>query len=319
MGNLKELLNVDKRVHLLLTSFNLAEIYVYDTLKGRCNATLDSVLEVDSLSTYRNMLELVNVQPNLADNWLFVIKFSKVKNQLKNNLGIFNSDTSVFLIKVSNYKEFKEAKDMYSNFNDIYLETIRKDDVYELLKNYKISPKVKDFVAFSYYRDVGKVFTLYNELNNGVLIETTKDVVKLCGESAGSIQRFVIQLLIDSPNTTMFLKRNYKKRVSAVYDLCNTFNSRTAYNYIKSTVKDILYIKMLYLEGVIYDRIADLPECFDEKKLAKYSIYLNTIEDSISYSKILSLYNLMNSSGRWNNTQDGIAFLYKYYLDLLGV
>lgn len=319
MGSLNDLNNEEKRVHLLLTSSNLAEIYVYDTLKGRCGATLESVIEVNNASDFKGMLELVNIQPNLAINWLFVIKYSKVKSQLKKYKGIFSSDTSVFLIKVDNYKDFKEAKEIYSLVNDLYLESIKKNDVMDLLRGYKLSPVVKEFVASSYYRDPEKVFTLYNELKNGAIIENSKDVVKLCGESMGSIQRFTLQLLEDSPKTEMFLKRSYKKRVNTLYDLCNAFSARTAYNYIKSSVKDILYIKILYLEGKIYDSIRDLPECFDEKKLVKYNYRLRDITQNISYDRILYLYNMLNNCGKWYNNQDGIAFLYSYYLDLIKV
>lgn len=320
MGSLKALTEVDKTVHLLLSSSNLAEIYVYDTLKEKCNATLESIYNITNASTYKGMLELINIQPNLADKWLFVIEYGKVKNQLKKNMGIFQSSTSNFLIKVKNYKEFKEAKDLNKSgvvINDLYLESIRRYEVTDLLRDFNISPKVRDFISSSYYRDPEKVFLLRNELKNGAVIKTSKDVIKLCGESMGSIQKFVFQLLTDDPKTPMFLKRSYKKRVSTLCDLCETFSSRTAYNYIRSSIKDILYIKMLYLEGKIYDNIRELPECFDEKKLSKYNFYLQNIANNISYHRILMLYNQMGMYGRWNNSQDGIMFLYDYYLSLI--
>lgn len=317
MGALKDLKDENKRVHLLLTSSDLAEMYVYDALKERCQATLESVLEVNNIGTFKSMCELVNVQPNLADNWLFVVKYSKVKSQLKKVLGIFESMTSVFLIKVDNYKDYKEFKEMYSQSNDLYLQVIRRNDILSLLKGYSLSPKVLDFISSSYFKEPEKVFQLAKELKNGAVINTSKDVVKLCGESMGSIQKFVMQLLMDCPKTEMFMKRSYKKRVGVLYDLCESFTSRTAYNYIRATVKDILYIKMLYLEGRIYDKVRDLPECFDEKKLSKYNYLLKTITCDLSYGKILNLYNMLYDEGRWFSPQDGISFLYKYYLDLL--
>jgi hypothetical protein len=317
MGVLKDLKDINKRVHLLLTSSDLAEMYVYDALKERCQATLESVLEVNNAGTFKSMCELVNVQPNLADNWLFVVKYSKVKSQLKKVLGIFESMTSVFLIKVDNYKDFKEFKELYSQCNDLYLQTIRRADIYYLLNGYSLSPKVLDFIATSYFKEPEKVFELVRELSNGAVIENTKDVIKLCGESMGSIQKFVMQLLTDAPKTEMFLKRSYKKRVGVLYDLCESFNPKTAYNYIRATIKDVLYIKMLYLEGSIYDKVRDLPECFDEKKLSRYNYVLKTITCDISYSRILNLYNKLYKDGRWYSTQDGISFLYRYYLDLL--
>lgn len=317
MGSLKDLNNEEKRVFLLLTSSNLAEIYVYDTLKNRCNATLESIMDINSTSTYKGMMELVNVQPNLADSWLFVIQYNKVKSLIKKALGIFQSTSSVFLIKVNNYKEFKEVKETIKGVSDLYLSSIKRNEVLDLLRGFKISQNVMDFIAYSYYREPDKVFEIRKELLNGAVIENTKDVVKLCGESQGSIQNFVLQLLTDKPKTEMYLKRSYKKRVNTLYDICESFSPMTAYNYIKASVKDILYIKMLYLEGKIYDNIRELPECFDEKKLSKYNYKLREIAEDISYDKILHLFNKLNDCGRWYNVQDGIMFLYNYYLELI--
>jgi len=319
MGSLVELKDPSKQVHLLLASSNLAEIYVYDTLKSRCNATLESIMDVNSTSSFKAMLELVNIQPNLADKWLFVIDYKKVRSLIKKTMGIFQSDTSVFLLKVNTYKDFKEVKELDIDLNDLYLETIRKQEVQNLLRGYKISPKVVDFVASSYYRDPEKVFALRKELDNGADVNSPKDVTALCGESLGSVQKFAMQLLTDKPKTEMFLKRSYKKRVNVLCDLCDTFGSSTAYNYIKAAVKDILYIKMLYMEGTIYNRIRELPDCFDEKKLSKYNHSLRDIEFELQYVKILHLYNLMSSTGRWRNSQDGVLFLYQYYLELIHV
>lgn len=317
MGSLKNLSDVSNNAHLLLTSSNLAEIYVYDALKARCNATLESIYEVNSLSTFKGMLELVNIQPNLADYWFFVIEYKKVKSSLKKVLGIFESTTSVFLIKVNTYKEFKEVKELGIKINDLYLENMKKLEVSDLLRSYNLSPKMVDFIATSYYNDPERIFVLYNEVKNGAVIENYKDIVKICGESTGSLQRFVINLLVDSPNTTRFLSRSYKKRVNVLYDLCDTLPPRTVYNYLRTIVKDILYIKMLYLEGNVYNSVRDLPECFDEKKLARYNYYLKTISEEICYNRILYLYNELGAYGRWDSVQDGVLFLYKYYLDLI--
>lgn len=317
MGTLKDLKDVDKRVYMLLSSSNLAEIYVYDTLKERCNATLESVLDVNNNSSFKNMLELVNIQPNLADNWLFVIKYSKVKNLLKKVMGIFQSTTSVFLLQVNDYKEFKEVKELLPFVTDLYLNSIRKNDVMDLLRVYDLSQSVKDFVAYSYYHEPEKVFSLRNELLNGAVVKTSRDVVKLCGESLGSIQTFVFQLLSDAPKTEAFFKRSYKKKASTVAELCDTFSSKSAYNFIRATVKDILDIKILYMQGIIYNRIKNLPECYDEAKLSKYDYRLKLITDTLSYERILYLYNMLNSNGRWYSSDDGISFLYKYYLGLI--
>lgn len=317
MGKLKYISSLEYNTHLLLTSSNLAEIYVYDTLKSYCGATKDSVYDIDSSRSFKLMLELVNMQPNLADKWMFVIRYAKVKSLIKNNISVFESITSEFLIMVDSYKDFKEFKELNIPVNDLYLESIKKSDVMDLLYGFELSYATKEYIASSYFKDPDKVFLLVKELSNGALILSPKDVVKICGESMGSIQKFVIQLLTDEPKTERFMSRSFKKRVSAVSNICDSFGSRKTYNFIRSSIKDVLYIKMLYMQGVIYDRIAYLPEGFDEKKLSKYNFYLKAISERISYSRIIYLYNIISSFGRWNTEKDGVLFLYKYYIELI--
>jgi len=317
MGKLSYLGSGDYNIHLLLTSSNLADIYVYDTLKLYCNAKRDSIYEIDNQRSFKNMLELVNMQPNLADRWLFIINYSKVKSLLKNNISFFSSDTSVFLVKADNYSSFKEFKEFKLSVNDLYLESIKRQEVMDLLRDFEISYSLKEYVASSYFKDPDKVFLLSNELRNGAIINSPKDIINLCGESMGSIQRFTMQLLVDEPKSERFLRRSYKKRVLSLSNICDSFGSRKAYNFLRSSVKDILHIKMLYLQGTIYDRISYLPDCFDEKKLSRYSFYLKTIAERVSYNRIICLYNTLNLYGSWNGVQDGILFLYKYYIDLI--
>ena len=111
MGTLREL-NGGKNVHMILTSSSAVEMYVYDTLKSVCNASLESVFEVNTKSDFMEMVELCGMQSYLSDRWLFVIDYSKVKSSLKSSIGIFESEEAVFLIRVNNYREYKEFKEL---------------------------------------------------------------------------------------------------------------------------------------------------------------------------------------------------------------
>lgn len=315
MGSLRHLKSPESSVHLLLSSSNLAEIYVYDELKARCGATVDSVVEVNSRASFLGMLELVNMQPLLADKWLFVITYKGgVKQLVKKYEGIFQSDTAIFLVKVENYKDFKEFKGVIRSANDLYLNVIRHDDVSYLLNGYRLSSTVAEFVEKSYYRDPEKVFILAKELKNGAVVSNNRDIVRLCGESSGSIARFAMLLLNEMPTSQSGLKRVYSKRVKLLVDLCESFGTRSTYNFLVSAIKDILDIKTLYLQGVIYDSIRDLPEAYDEKKLSRYNMYLKRIIQDLPYDCILRLYVELSSGGKWRNSQDGVLFLYNYYL-----
>ena len=157
MGTLREL-EGSKNVHMLITSSTAVEMYVYDKLKEQCHASLESVLTVNSKSSFSEMLELVGMQSYLSDKWLFVIEYSKVKASIKANVAIFESEEAEFLIKVNTYRDFKEFKELLPSVNDLYLSFIRRNEVMYLLSKYNLSQKDIDFVAKSYSREPEKVF-----------------------------------------------------------------------------------------------------------------------------------------------------------------
>lgn len=312
MGSIRNLRDGSMNVHLLLSNSNLSELYIYDTLKSKCNATRDSIYDINTKSSTNEMFELVNLQPFNADKWLFVIDFSKVKSILKNKIGVFDSDTSEFLIKVKNYKEFKEAKEMLKKVNDIYLSFIRYYDVEFLLDGYNLSPKMVEFVARSYSSDVEQVFQLLNELKNGLVVNDRKDIVNICGVSSGSLNTFALMLLKDFPTTDKGKKMAYKKRITTAVELAETYGFSKMRNFLMTCVKDILDIKQLYLAGVIYDRIHNLPSCYDEKRLSRYNMYLSFIINT-PINKIMKLYLMLRKNGRWYSDIDMVSFIYQYY------
>lgn len=313
MGTLRELTSESKNVHLILSNSGLAEMYVYDELKKVCGATLDSIYQVETKADFKSMLELVNIQSYLSNKWLFVINYSKLKGMCKMNKGIFLVNTACYLVKVKNYGEFKEFKELYPACNDLYLSTIRRNDTMFLLQGYSLSQKLVDFVSTSYARDPEKIFKLKEQLDAGIEVESQRDVVKLIGASSGSINSFAFLLLAEPPQTEKGLSRVFKKRVQMSVDLINAYGVSTFKNYLTATVRDILYIKLLYTEGVIFKSIKNIPDCFDEKKLSKYNIYLQRIGNDIPYNRISRLYCMLRESGRWYSNRDLLDFLYKYY------
>lgn len=313
MGTLRELTSDKINVHLCLSNSSLADIYVYDTLKKLCKATLESVIDVESKTDFKVMLELVNMQSYLSDKWLFVINYSKVKGLCKSHKGMFGIKSAVFLVKVKNYKEFKEFKELIPTCNDLYLPIMRKNDVVYLFQDLDISPKVLSFVATSYARDSEKIFELHKEMLNGLEIDDQRSVVKLLGASTGSVNKIIFLLLADPPNTEVGLSRVFKKRVQLCTDLINAYGTRSLRNFMLATTRDILQIKTLYMQGEIYKSIRDLPEQFDEKRLSKYNFYLETIEEKIPYERIMKLYLLLQEDRVWYSDQDVLNFLYKYY------
>lgn len=314
MGTLLELGSAEKNVHMLLTSSNLIELYVYDKIRDFCKASRDeSIYEANTVREFRDIIDLVNLYPMQSNKWLFIIDYSKIKREVEKNKGIFESVSSCFLIRVSKYKDFKDFKEFYPKVNDLYLSVIRRNEVMYLLDGYGLSQKLVDFVAKSYYRDPEKVFTLKKALDSGSRVSTQKDIVSICGSSAGSINHFIMLLLAPKPTTEKGSKTVYHNRISIGLELIDTYGISSVYNFLVSGVKDLIQIKTLYLRGVIYDSIRDLPPGFDEKKLSRYSIYLRKIKEEISYSSLMSLYLALKENGKWFSYLDMIKFLYDYY------
>lgn len=312
MGTLREL-EGSKNVHMLITSSTAVEMYVYDKLKEQCHASLESVLTVNSKSSFSEMLELVGMQSYLSDKWLFVIEYSKVKASIKANVGIFESEEAEFLIKVNTYRDFKEFKELLPSVNDLYLSFIRRNEVMYLLSKYNLSQKDIDFVAKSYSREPEKVFLFKKELDNGLVVNSQRDIVKLLGESTGSITSYALALLRDFPTTEKGFKTVCRNRIKTGKDLCEAYGVSSFKNFLMATIKDFIYIKELYMQGTIYNSIRDLPEVFDEKKLSKYNVYLRTLVNDISYSRLVSLYIKLRESGRWVRNSDLLMFIYDYY------
>lgn len=321
MGTLRELTSGKKNVHMLITTSNLIELYVYDELKRVCQANSESIVEAKTAKEFDNILDLVNLYPLQAEKWLFIIHYSKLAKQVEKYKGILESDTAVFLIKVNKYPEYKAFKELYPKVNDLYLSLIRQNEVSYLLYSYNLSQKLIDFITKSYSRDPEKVFLLKKELENGLTVKTQKDIVKVCGTSTSNISYFAILLLADPPTTEKGFNMVYRHRVSLAQELIDVYGITKFKAFLGATVSDILQLKILYMVGEIYDSVKDLPDAvdengnpiYDERRLSRYNMYLRRITTEIPYSRILRLNLMLKQSGKWYSSVDVLGFIYNYY------
>lgn len=313
MGSLRELGSLDRNVHMVITSSSLAEMYVYDALRERCKAGSDSIYRVEKASEFKQILELIPMQSYMADRWLFVINYSKLKSQVKASKGIFESETSCFLITVKNYADYKEFKEICPRVNDMYLSFMREAEVGYLFYPYKMSQKNIEFIARSYGRDPERIFELLKEIRNGYKVETQKDIVKVCGASAGSVAHFVVSLLNDPPSTDKGSRMVIRNRIKQTEELIDAYGVKSFRNFLVGTVRDILDIKVLYMEGVVYKSIRDIPECYDEKRLSRYNYYFRRITEEIPYGRIVRLYVELRGMGAWYSKSQVLQFIYDYY------
>lgn len=311
MGGLRYLQDT-QNVHILLAQSNLAEIYVYDKLKEKCKGNSETVITVDSNSSVKNMFDLVSVEPFMADKWLFIIDYKKVNKSIFDNISLFTSETSEFLIKTKTYHEYLEVSKKLSFANDMYLYNIRYYDVEYLLRDYKISPKLVEFCARSYYTDPDKVFLLLEELKNEVGVNSRKQIMGICGSSTGSINTFVMTLLTDDKINVKNLHKLYSKRLQAMIEFADYYGYSTLRNFILASLRNLMDVKTLEMAGIIYDRVENLPRGYDETKLHKYQFFVERLK-AVPYSRIATLYSFLYIDGVWHNQLDMLTFFYDYY------
>ena len=315
MGSLANLSDKSINLHLVMSDSDGVNLYIHDTLKGVYETGVDGIFSVKTKSDFKAMLELLNIPPLTADKWVFEIEYKKLKPLMEKKLGIFESSTACFCVYVDKYVDFKEFKGKFNNCNDLYLSVLRRSEVLFLLEGYDIPEKVRDFVASAYTRSPDSVFELIGQLNQGITVENSRDVVRLVGAGLGSVSSFAFLLLADPPRTERGLRRVYSKRVKAGLDLIGAYGVRSFRNFLSATVYDILQLKVLYLEGKVYDKVRDLPDCYDEKKLSRYNMYLDKIGSEIPYERILRLYSMLQTEDNrvWDSVGGFIGFLYGYY------
>lgn len=285
----------------------MVEIYLYDELKKKTKGSLETVFNVKTRSDFSNMLSLLNSFPFLADRWLFIIDYSKLKSSFKDSWPIFTSIVAEFLIKVKNYKDFLEVKEAMPGINDMYLAKFNKNDLEYLFHDSDIPSKLLDFVYWSYSGEPDKVFTLLEELKNGVKVQTKKDISGICGVSSGSFMSYSLYLLKDPPKS----RKGFSNRLTSLYELAGIYGFPSCRNFLLASVRDIYDIKVLYLNGVIFDRVSNLPEGFDKKRLKRYSSRISTIAE-IPYDRVVSLL-LCISEAKWYSDLDLLNFLYSFY------
>lgn len=315
MGSFRNLGDESYTCHLMMSGSGKADIFAHDTLRRVHSVAIDCVYKVSSKKDFLNMSELCVIPPYMSGKWLFEIEYSKVKALIKSYKNLFDSDTSCFMFIVDRYADFKEVKEIIERVNDIYTPIIRKDDMFFLFNGMSLSEKVMSFVASSYARDTDSVFTLRDYLLQGEDVNTQRDVVRLIGVSSGNVNSFIMLLLSGKPNTVRGLKKVLKTRVQMGKDLCEAYGVSTFRNFLSSAVYDMVQLKVLYMQGKIYNDIKDLPDSFDEKKLSKYKYQLERIKTEFSYNDIMYLYCKLQEeeNKKWYSVADMIKFIYDLY------
>lgn len=315
---LKDLVDKTLNYHTVMCDSGKLDLLVYNLLKQACNGNKDTIFYVNKKSDVEEMLDLSLIMPYSADQWLFIVNYNKVKRQRRKLIEFIKAKTvsSKVLVSFDKYADFKKFNDdLGALVNSMYLKTLRKDDMAFLFRGTKLGKDLKEFIFYSYRSEVEKVMSVLEYIKDGHSVKTRKDITELAGVSTGSIQHFIFQLLGKPPKTEKSRERIIKNRSYILSELAKVYGVRGIKTILTNSVKDILDIKTLYLSGVVYKSLTNIPEGYDSKRLLRYRVFFGKIID-IEYSRILELYLLLYNEGVWSNELDLYKFLYIYYRNL---
>ena len=315
---LKDLVDKTLNYHTVMCDSGKLDLLVYNLLKQACNGNKDTIYYVNKKSDVEEMLDLSLIMPYSADQWLFIVNYNKVKRHRRKLIEFIKAKTvsSKVLVSFDKYADFKKFNDdLGALVNSMYLKTLRKDDMAFLFRDTKLGKDLKEFIFYSYRSEVEKVMSVLEYIKDGHSVKTRKDITELVGVSTGSIQHFIFQLLGKPPKTEKSRERIIKNRSYILSELAKVYGVRGIKTILTNSIKDLLDIKTLYLSGVVYKSLTNIPEGYDSKRLLRYRVFFGKIID-IEYSRILELYLLLYNEGAWSNELDLYKFLYIYYRNL---
>lgn len=316
---LRDLDSRDYDVVLFQSSSDKLKIFVQDKLKlkNRCNQ--DTIIDVSTKKDLNRVKEVLGLIPPFSNKWLVIVNLAKVG--VKDLAPIINmSTTCVFFCISDKYKTYKELKEKIKAENEyieLYTTFLRRQDfiyLHDALvpSDNKLSKPLFDYLVQSYSGDVEEVMDLFIAMNGGTKIESRSAISNICGIGGLTIESYIFSLLKEMPTSDKGLKKVLHNRIQAGKELSDMYKFDALYSFMKSSINNMVQIKMLCDTGVIYKTIRNLPKGYDAMKLARYQKYLYKI-GGIPLSRFLRLADCMGSK-RWRNSTDFLNFIYIYYL-----
>jgi hypothetical protein len=293
--------------------------FLQDRLKRKYHVTADAMITIETKNDFKRLKDVEGVVPLDSDRWFVLIDLDKFWDK-DVKASIRNGVTCVFFCTCSKYKTYKTFKDEFKSDNieifDYYINYLRKTDFIYLYdafvhKDNKLSNDLFNRVAKSYSGDIEAVFELLIHLSNGDKFKTMKDISDVCGFGGQTIETYIFSLFKPLSGSDKGLKLMIKKRAQVGADLGRSLKFSTMYNYMNKSIRTLCELKMLVISGVVYKRVSNLPNSFDEKALARYQKYLWQLR-SIPMSELLLLSQCMGNV-QWKTEVDFLNFLYKYY------
>lgn len=310
-------LNSEKSVVLFYSNSSLAYDYVYDKLRHRAKATRDTVFSVKTAKQFDEMMEMVVYPPMQGEKWVFQVDLtrldSKFRKVLKNLVGV---ETAYIIAKAKNWDQFSKLSGT-AGVVDLPLSYMNADNVSFLLSRY-VSHDDIYFIARNYPTDTVFEIFMYalRVCVNGKKSLTRKEIIGEFGSGVSSARDLVFNLVKDFKGSERSQKTQIKNRLKELNSLIEINGVRRTYNTLLREITNFMIIQELYLTGVIYKSLKQIPPGtgYNEDllhSLGKYQYSLQRILD-INFNRLVFLH-VEITENRWTSKADVLEFVYRYY------
>lgn len=298
---------------VICTDVALLRYYIQEKLEVQYNINKNYSIVCETGVLYKKVKNDALVAPMLGDKWLLIVNLDKVGFESVLSLlnyGNGNSITLIFTEKYINYKKLVNSdkyKDYKQTIQTMYLMRFDIEDIAYLHKNMlntpqstRLSDDVLTLLCKNYRYDVDKVMDLFTRMRIGLKIESKQDLINeigLGGVTAASLTVDLLRLFPDNSSTERRISNAIRKYTEMAYDLSAKQDFRQIFNQIRSTLCNIMLVKMLTVNGK-YRRISrDIPEGYAEqaKRIKSLWRFDYAIRNEISIDRVLSMLSILNS------------------------
>lgn len=313
---LADLTAKDKSLHLIHSPNDVVYQYTTDVLKETYGIPRENILDVNNRRTINTMNDWIPIDPH--SKWLFLIDYEKTARSFQHIQKAIrlNPGTSVFSVRTKKYPQFKRVQEAGLGETDHYLSFLRYHDTKWALRDSGIKSNLLSFISYSYGSSPESIIELAGDIEKGAISvpQTRADVINQLGYSAGTTTQLALKLMQDVPISDRSRKALMRNRLTAGRELIESYGIRKFRNYLYGSFKDILDVKVLYMNNAIYNKIGTkLPEGYDPKRLRRYQRHIEEIKE-ISLERILWYNRVIKETGPWNDENQYQDFLYRLYL-----
>lgn len=280
---------------------------------------------IKSLADLKQYESLLTTAPLFSSAWLFYIEDANVTGISSEIMDlILRSHKLVLVVGTSNYGSFMRLRNerrWKSRFVEtVYASNLTKDEFDFIYGAYtskkgssRLSPELQTFVKKGYLREPDAVFSLLNDLREGIQFVSRADIVSKIGVGNLTPEFELLSILSSTVKTERGLNSFMKKHSTNLVELCARSKPSTLHRNMIDSCKALLSVKQLLSEGLIIAGIKselDIP-AYEDNRVNRYLSVGNKIE-GIPTSKIVLLLDVLTKGKPWRTELDALGFLHLY-------